>query len=112
MFTFHILYNENISKSKNRITWLDEGIAQNLSKEKGKFIIARYPILKSTINEIDLNELKHEKNNFITNEINGYDVSYLTVKYLLETLSKDEFNDLIRNENEIIKIRKKHLEKG
>lgn len=32
----HILYNEYIAENHERITWLDEGIAQNLSKERRK----------------------------------------------------------------------------
>ena len=107
----HILYAEYIANINERITWLDEGIALNLSKEKGKFIKERFPILKSNIKEIDLNELKHENGTFVTENINGYDVSFLTVKYLIETLSRDDFNKIIRNHQEIIKIRKKHLDK-
>ena len=55
----HIIYNEYILNSKNRITWLDEGLAQNLSNEKGRFLKKKFPILDSNINEIDLNSLKH-----------------------------------------------------
>lgn len=32
----HILYNEYIAENHERITWLDEGIALNLSKERRK----------------------------------------------------------------------------
>lgn len=108
----HILYNEIVLNSDNRITWIDEGIAQNLSKEKGRFAKEKFPILSSNIEEIDLNKLEHENGTFVTANINGYDVSYLTVKYLLETMSNEDFNSLIRNKDEIIKIRKNNLAKG
>lgn len=102
----HVLYMEYISDTKNRITWLDEGIALNLSKEKGKFFKERFPILESNLDYININELKHENGTFVNSETNGYDVSYLTVKYMLETMSKDEFNNIIRDNDKIIKIRK------
>lgn len=105
----HILYNENIAEDKERIVWLDEGIALNLSKERGKFIKERFPILKSEIQDINLNELSHEEGTFVTKEINGYDVSYLVVKYLLEILSEEEFNRLIRDNKRIYEIRKDSL---
>lgn len=101
----HIIYNEYISNSKNRVTWLDEGLAQNLSNEKGRFSKKKFPILDSNINEINLNSLKHEQGTFMTQNINGYDVSYLAVKYLIDTLSEEEFNKMIRNNEEILKIR-------
>ena len=101
----HIIYNEYILNSKNRITWLDEGLAQNLSNEKGRFLKKKFPILDSNINEIDLNSLKHEEGTFMTQNINGYDVSYLTVKYLIDTTSHDEFNKLIRNNEKILELR-------
>lgn len=103
----HILYNEYIAGSENRITWLDEGLALNLSKEKGKFIKERFPILESDINEINLNKLQHEKGTFVTEKVNGYELSYLTVKYLMEILSSSDFNRIIRQREEMLKIRGK-----
>ena len=41
----------------------------------------------------------------MTQNINGYDVSYLTVKYLIDTTSHDEFNKLIRNNEKILELR-------
>ena len=105
----HILYNEYIATPNTRITWLDEGIALNLSRERGKFVKEKYPILKSNIDKINLNNLQHESESFVTDKINGYDVSYLTVKYLMETLSKEEFNKLIRKNEDILKMRKRNL---
>lgn len=105
----HILYEEYISEGKNRVIWLDEGIALNLSKEKGKFIRERFPVLNEELKKFNLNELSHEKGTFFTKDINGYDISYLAVKYLMETLSKDEFNKLIRDNKRICKLRKNNL---
>ena len=53
--------------------------------------------------------MQHESESFVTDKINGYDVSYLTVKYLMETLSKEEFNKLIRKNEDILKMRKRNL---
>ena len=37
----HILYNEYIAENHERITWLDEGLAINLSREKRKIQIRK-----------------------------------------------------------------------
>ena len=103
----HILNNEYIFNSETRITWLDEGIALNLSKQRGKFLKEKYPILKSNLNKINLNKLQHEQQTFMSQNINGYDISYLTVKYLMETMSREEFNNIIRKNEKILEIRKK-----
>ena len=34
----HILYNECVRQENEHFTWMDEGIAMNLSKEKGRFV--------------------------------------------------------------------------
>mgnify|MGYP004510415693 CR=1 FL=1 len=108
----HILYEEYILCGKKRITWVDEGIALNLSRERGKFIKERFPILEKGLNKINLNELSHENQTFMNEKVNGYDISYLTIKYLIETLTKEEFNKLIRNNEELEKIRKWNMEKS
>lgn len=105
----HILYNEYVLISNTRITWLDEGLALNLSKQKGRFEKERYPILESKVDKINLNNLQHEKQTFVKEDINGYDISYLSVKYLLETLSKEEFNDVIRDSEKLLKMRRNHV---
>lgn len=105
----HIIYNEYICNAKERITWLDEGIALNLSNQRGKFRKEKYLILDSNLNTIDLNKLDHEHQTFVTENINGYDISYLTVKYLMETLPKEEFNQIIRQNEKIVKIRTNYM---
>lgn len=108
----HILYNEYLLNGQSRVTWLDEGLALNLSKERGRFEKQKYPILTTNIENIDLNILQHENGTFVTKEVNGYDVSYLVVKYLLETLSLKDFNILIRQSQKLIKIRKNCLDRS
>lgn len=77
----------------------------NLSKEKGRFVKEKFPILKQDINSINLNDLSHENGNFVTQKLHGYDVSYLAVKYLIETLSKEKFSMLIRDSKAIKQMR-------
>ncbi|MBQ2938121.1 MAG: hypothetical protein IJE05_04515 [Clostridia bacterium] len=74
----------------------------------GKFIREKYiNILEGDIEEINLNLLNHESGSFIIDDkINGYDVSYLAVRYLIETLSKEKFNKLIRNNEKIVETGK------
>lgn len=74
----------------------------------GKFTREKYlNILEGDIEEIDLNILDHENGSFIIDDkTNGYDVSYLAVRYLIEILSKENFNKLIRNNEKIVEIGK------
>ena len=62
-------------------------------------------IKDAIINSINLNDLSHENGNFVTQKLNGYDVSYLAVKYLIETLSKEKFSMLIRDSKAIKQMR-------
>lgn len=39
-----------------------------------------------------------------TDKYNGYDWSYLMIRYLIETLSKKEFDELMRSKNKIMNI--------
>lgn len=101
----HVLYNECVRQENEHFTWMDEGIAMNLSKEKGRFVKEKFPILKQDINSINLNDLSHENGNFVTQKLNGYDVSYLAVKYLIEMLSKEKLSMLIRDSKAIKQMR-------
>ena len=42
----------------------------------------------------------------LPNKFNGYDVSYLTVKYLMDTQSKNDFNKLIRDNTKVKNMEK------
>ena len=51
--------------------------------------------------------LNHEDKNFVLpNKFNGYDVSYLAVKYLIDTHNEKDFNKLIRNNTKVKEIGK------
>ena len=55
----HIIYNEYIiNKDMNRIVWLDEGLAQVLSKQEIKINYDEFP------QDIDLNNLTHKNSEF------------------------------------------------
>lgn len=97
----HIIYNNIVDE---RITWLDEGLAMNLSGEKSiydnqenfqKFFEEN--IL--SINQIpSMNDLVHGEN-FVNENYNGYDLSYLVVKYILETMSHNDILVIIKDSN-------------
>lgn len=92
------------------MVWLDEGIALNFSGEKNRLnneenfkkFLKEVKQMKRNINS--LNELIHGKNFYIENQYNGYDLSYICVRYLLENYDNKHFNDFIRNKDKIIKI--------
>lgn len=103
----HIVNKEQIYK--RRLTWLDEGIANNLDninaplndEQNFKWFILNNIL---TIAELPiLNTLEH-KTNFKTDKYNGYDLVYLSVRYLIETMDKDEFQKMIRDYDLSIKI--------
>lgn len=101
---FHILYmkyilNNNYSK---RIVWYDEGMAQYMSGEKDYlYNISNfkkyYCKVRSETKIIpNLNEIEHG-DSFCNDNFNGYDLSYLAVRYLSETLNSNEFRKLMIN---------------
>lgn len=93
----------------NRITWFDEGLAMNFSHDHDRYIDEDYFIgfLKNRILTIDnlpsINELTHG-NGFVNDKYNGYDLSYLVVRYLIEINSEDNFNSIMRDKKKIINI--------
>lgn len=105
---FHILYLKYILKNdfSKRITWYDEGMAQFLSGEKDhllnfdKFKNYYIKVKEETIIIPKLNEIKHGIN-FCNNNYNGYDLSYLCIRYLNEILNDNEFKNLINNFDKI-----------
>ena len=99
---FHILYLKHILNGdlRNRIVWYEEGMAQFMSGEKDylkdekefkEFYIQAKQRNKITPN---LNELYHG-NSFYNENYDGYHLSYLSIRYLYETLSKKEFYSLL-----------------
>ena len=101
---FHIMYLELVLKgdSSKRSVWYDEGMAQFYSGEKDyldnpeEFKNYFDKVRKITKTIPDLNKVSHE-NGFVTDDYNGYDLSYLAVRYLSETLSEEEFKRLLFN---------------
>lgn len=100
----HIIYLEYILKNdvSKRVIWLDEGLAQNLSGEFSDDDFDNFlNKFKSFKNIPNLNELKHGKK-FVNDDYNGYVISYLVVKYLIQTRTYDELLTILEN-NELSK---------
>ena len=101
---FHILYMKYILKNdySKRIVWYDEGMAQFMSGEKDKYANEEnfksfYLKVKENTKTIpNLNTLEHG-NLFCNDEYNGYDLSYLSIRYLREILNPEKFKNLMSN---------------
>lgn len=114
---FHIFYMMYILKDdySKRIVWYDEGMAQFMSGEKDKYNdLIKFKeyynkVKKNTIEIPKLNELTHGKS-FVNENYNAYDLSYLSIKYLNETLKKEEFKNLISDFSRIKLIGEKVIE--
>lgn len=107
---FHIMYMEYILKNdySKRIVWYDEGMAQYMSGEKDYLLnlelFKEYylKVKESTKIYPNLNELEHG-NIFYNDDYNGYDLSYLAIRYLSEILTEKEFKNLLGNFDKIKK---------
>ena len=105
---FHILYQKYILEKNNidRVVWLDEGMAQLMSGEKEKlqdeeefrkfYINAK----KQTKTIPELGSLIHGQQ-FCNEKYNGYYLSYIAVRYLLEIIGKEELKKVISNAEKI-----------
>lgn len=100
----HILYMKyilNVDYDK-RIVWYDEGLAQYVSGEKDRLndkdIFKKYyfKVRKETKNIPNLNKLEHG-NSFCNKDYNGYDLSYLSIRYLSEIMDKKDFKYLMKD---------------
>ncbi len=109
----HIVNKEKIYK--NRVIWLDEGLATNLDNKnfelnddnKFKNFFSNKIL---TIKELPIiNDLKHGTG-FKNEYYNGYDLVYLCVRYLIETMDKKEFQKVLRDYDLSIKIGKTVLQ--
>lgn len=108
---FHILYLNHILNGdlRNRIVWYDEGMAQFMSGEKDYLKeekeFKNYFIESKQRNKImpNLNELYHG-NSFYNENYDGYMLSYLSIRYLYETLTEKEFYSLLFDINKVRKI--------
>lgn len=104
----HHLYKYYVyGKDKERITWVDEGIAQFFSGQKDDLLDEeKYRVfLEENLKQIDninLNELNHNDRSF--GNKNGYNLSYIAIRYLYETHNHEEFIEIIKNKDTLIEI--------
>ena len=98
---FHILYMKYILNNdySKRIVWYDEGMAQFMSGEKDSLVGSAFKKFYFAVREKTkiippINTLDHG-DTFVNENYNGYDLSYLSIKYLSETLSTKQFKDLM-----------------
>ena len=105
---FHILYMQYILKNdyQKRIVWYDEGMAQFLSGEMDELLdIEKFKkfylkVKNNTLVIPNLNEIEHGTS-FCNNNYNGYDLSYLCIRYLREIMTNEKFQDLMSNFSKI-----------
>ncbi len=98
---FHILYMKYILNNdySKRIVWYDEGMAQFMSGEKdllsqsNVFNSFYLKVKKQTKIIPKINSLEHGTS-FVNENYNGYDLSYLCIRYLSEILSSEQFKNL------------------
>lgn len=108
---FHILYMKYILNNDylKRIVWYDEGMAQFMSGEKK--LLNDDDIFKNFYLNVrektkvipEMNSLKHG-NTFVNKDYNGYDLSYLSIKYLSEVLSAEQFKGLMSDFSKISQL--------
>ena len=101
----HHLYKYYVyGKDKNRITWVDEGLATFLSLQKEDIEDYKNYLMEnlSDIDDLDLNILNHNDMSFGNN--NGYNLSYIAIKYLYESNNHDDFIDIIKSEEKLIEL--------
>ena len=102
----HIIYN---LQTDRRIVWLDEGLAMNLSGEKDD-------LLDDTLFRNFFEEKKISKNlpenintlvhgtQFMNNPYDGYSLSYVAVRYLLETKPKPKIEEITKNSEKALEL--------
>ena len=111
----HHLYKYYVyGKAKERITWVDEGLAQFFSgqkddlKDEKKYKEFLKDNLKC-VDNIDLNKLNHNDKSFGNN--NGYNLSYIAIRYLYETYNHEEFIEIIKSQEKMIEFGGKIIQK-
>lgn len=113
---FHVYYRNLIYKDKRRIVWFDEGMAQFFSKQNdymndegfSKF----YLRFRSTYKPItNLNERVQGNSQVPDNKIftrpgviSGYPLSYLLIRYLVETRGRDYVKEVMRDNERIMEL--------
>lgn len=100
----HLYANYVEDRNSPRVTWLDEGMAMNLSgdhdylKDDQEFINFLNNRILNISQRPVMNNLKHGRE-FINKDYNGYALSYLSVRYMLENYSHDKFLSIIKNKS-------------
>ncbi len=105
--THHFYKYYVYGKEKERITWVDEGLAQFFSGQKDELKDDKTykTFLEENleyITDIDLNKLNHNDRSFGNN--NGYNLSYMAVRYLYETHNHKEFIIIIKNKEKLLEL--------
>ncbi len=107
---FHILYMKYILNNdySKRIVWYDEGMAQFMSGEKDSLADEAFKEFYCDVREKtktipQMNSLDHGKS-FVNEDYNGYDLSYLSIKYLSEILSDIQFKNLMSDFSRISQL--------
>lgn len=104
----HHLYKYYVyGKDNERITWVDEGIAQFFSGQKNdlKDDKTYNSFLEANLeysDNIDLNKLNHSDRSF--GKRNGYNLSYIAIRYLYETYNHEEFINIIKSKEKLLEI--------
>ena len=89
--------------------WLNEGIAKYLDGTYSKGIKW---LLDNYINNNPIPDQKEIENEFGMHDYDSYDYAYIMVSYLIDTLGKDEFIDLLKNKDRINEVKKDLLKKA
>lgn len=116
---FHIMYMELVLKNNyaKRIIWFDEGMAQLFSGEfdslndENNFKDFYLSVRKETKLIPNLNSIDHGES-FCNEKYNGYNLSYLAVRYLYEIMDSNTFKKLISDTNKILEIGKTVVKKA
>lgn len=106
----HHIYRYYIEEDiNNRIIWFDEGLAMNFSLQNDKYMDddCFIDFLNNKIFCIGdipcINDLSHGSS-FVNDNYNGYDLSYLVVRYLIENNSYEDFYKIMKNKKLIRNI--------
>ena len=89
--------------------WLNEGIAKYLDGTYSKGVKW---LLDNKINTNPIPDQNEIENEFGRHEYDSYDYAYLMVKYLIDTLGKDDFINILRNKKQIDLVKKDLLIKA
>lgn len=93
----HIINKEKFYDK--RVLWFDEGLAQNLSGEMSGITSKQIKIIVdnlSDLNQFSLSSLEHG-DSFVNEKYNGYEICYLCVRYLIDTMDHKEFLKLLKS---------------